>query len=69
MESVRFGDIQIASPLFADDVVLLTSSDRDLQHALGWFAAECEAVGVSVSSSKMGAMVLCQKSVDCSLKG
>lgn len=42
-ECVRFGDLRIASLLFADYVVLLASSGRDLQHILKWFAAECEA--------------------------
>lgn len=37
-ESVQFRDLRVASLLFADDVVLLTSSDRDLQHTLGQFA-------------------------------
>jgi len=59
-ESVRFGDLRIASLLFADDVVLWATSDRDL-------AAECEAVGMRVSTSKSEAMVLCQKTVECSL--
>ena len=67
-ESVRFGDLRIASLLFADDVVLLATSDRDLQHALGRFAAECEAVGMRVSTSKSEAMVLCRKTVECSLR-
>jgi len=62
-ESVRFGDLRIASLLFADDVVLLATSDRDLQHALGRFAAGCEAVGMRVSTSKSEAMVLCRKTV------
>ncbi len=66
-ESVRFGDLRIASLLFADDVVLLASSHCDLQHALGWFAAECEVVGMKVSTSKSEAMVLCRKKLDCSL--
>ena len=66
-ESVRFGDLRIASLLFADDVVLLATSDRDLQHALGRFAAECEAVGMRVSTSKSEAMVLCRKTVECFL--
>jgi len=39
-ESVRFEDLRIASLLFADNVVLLAISDRDLQHTLGWFASE-----------------------------
>ena len=53
---------------FADDVVLLTALDRDLQHALGRFAAECEAVGMRVSTSKSEAMVLCRKTMECSLR-
>jgi len=39
-EIVWFGDLRIASLLFADDVILLATSDRDLQHALGQFAAK-----------------------------
>jgi len=38
LEQVRVG-LGIASVLFADGVVLLASSDRDLQHSLGRFAA------------------------------
>ena len=41
---------------------------RDLQHALGRFAAECEVVGMRVSTSKSEAMVLCRKTVECSLR-
>ena len=67
-ESVQFGDLRIASLLFADDVVLLATSDRELQHALGRFAAECEAVAMRVSTSRSEAMVLCRKTVECSLR-
>ena len=35
VEGVRFGDLRIGSLLFADDVVLLASSDRDLQILAG----------------------------------
>ena len=66
-ESVRFGDLKIASLLFADDVVLLASIHHDLQQALGWFAAECEMAGMRISTSKSEAMVPCQKKMDCSL--
>jgi len=66
VEQVRFGGLGIASLLFADDVVLLASSDCDLRHSLGRFAAKCEAAGMRVSTSKSEAMVLCQKPVDCS---
>jgi len=63
---VRFGDLRIASLLFADYVVLLATSDRDIQHTLRWFAAECEAVRMRVSTSKSEAMVLCRKTVEWS---
>lgn len=43
-------DLRITSKLFADDVDLLTSSEHDLQQALGWFVGEFEA-GMSVSIS------------------
>ncbi|KAK3529908.1 hypothetical protein QTP86_007227 [Hemibagrus guttatus] len=39
-----------------------------LQHALGRFAAECEAAGMRVSTSKLEAMVLDQKKVACTLQ-
>ncbi|KAK3524832.1 hypothetical protein QTP86_007573 [Hemibagrus guttatus] len=66
LEGVRFGDHRISSLIFADDVVLLASSSLDLQHALGRFAAECEAAG-RVSTSKSEAMVLDRKKVTCTL--
>jgi len=43
IEGVRFGILRIGSLLFADDVVLLASSGRDLQLSLERSAAECEA--------------------------
>ena len=60
-ETVQFEDLRIPSLLFGDDVVLLATSYRDLQHALGQFAAECEAVGMRVSTSNSEAMVFCRK--------
>ena len=35
---------------------------------LGRFEAECEAVGMRVSTSKSEAIVLCRKMVDCALR-
>ncbi|KAK3553773.1 hypothetical protein QTP70_009299 [Hemibagrus guttatus] len=58
LEGVQFGDHRISSLIFADDVVLLAPSSLDLQHALGHFAAECEAAGMRVSTSKSEAMIL-----------
>ncbi|KAI3363638.1 hypothetical protein L3Q82_001271 [Scortum barcoo] len=65
---VRFGNHRISSLLFADDVVLLASSSQDLQHVLEWFAAECEAAGMRISTSKSEAMVLDRKRVACPLR-
>ncbi|KAK3534690.1 hypothetical protein QTP86_020345 [Hemibagrus guttatus] len=67
-EGVWFGDHRISSLLFADDVILLALSSLDLQHALGCFAAECEAAGMRVSTSKSEAMVLDRKNVACTLQ-
>lgn len=47
-----FGNHMISSLLFADDVVMLASSSQDLQRALGRFAAECEAAGMRIDTSK-----------------
>ncbi|KAK3530784.1 hypothetical protein QTP70_001585 [Hemibagrus guttatus] len=68
LEGVQFGDHRISSLIFADDVVLLAPSSLDLQHALGRFAAEFEAAGMRVSTSKSEAMVLDQKKVACTLQ-
>ncbi|KAI3373778.1 hypothetical protein L3Q82_022367 [Scortum barcoo] len=67
-EGVRFGNHRISSLLFADDVVLLASSSQDLQHVLEQFAAECEAAGMRISTSKSEAMVLDRKRVVCPLR-
>lgn len=50
---------------FVDDAVLLVSSNSDLQLELGRFAAECQAVGMTISMSQ--AMLLGWKKVDCKL--
>ena len=68
VEGVRFGDLRIGSLLFADDVVLLASSGHDLQLLLDWFAAEWEAAGMKISTSKSETMVLSRKRVECPLR-
>ena len=67
-EGLQFGVLRISSLLFADDVVLLASSDCDLQHSLDRFAAEGEAAGMRISTSKSEAMVLSRKPMDCLLR-
>lgn len=60
---VRFGDLGVASLVFADDVVLMTSSVNDLQHPLGMFVLDCDAAEQRDSTSKSEAIVLCQKTL------
>ncbi|KAK3568863.1 hypothetical protein QTP86_018965 [Hemibagrus guttatus] len=50
------------------DDVLLAPSSLDLQHALGRFAAKCEAAGMRVSTSKSEAMYLDRKKVAYTLQ-
>ncbi|KAI3367896.1 hypothetical protein L3Q82_026726, partial [Scortum barcoo] len=45
-----------------------TSSSQDLQRVLERFAAECEAAGMRISTSKSEAMVLDRKRVACPLR-
>ena len=68
MEGVWFRSHRISSLLIAHDVVLLAPLSQDLQHALGRFAAECEAAGMRISTSKSEAMVLDRKKVACPLR-
>uniref|UniRef100_A0A8C6NQZ4 Reverse transcriptase domain-containing protein n=1 Tax=Nothobranchius furzeri TaxID=105023 RepID=A0A8C6NQZ4_NOTFU len=68
VEDIHFGGLRIRSLLFVDDVVLLASSERDLQLSLERFAAECEAAGMRISSSKSETMVLIRKRVECLLR-
>lgn len=44
--------------LFADDTVMLASSDFDLQHTLGRFTVACEMVEMKVSTFKRDAWIL-----------
>uniref|UniRef100_A0A8C6LTA7 Reverse transcriptase domain-containing protein n=1 Tax=Nothobranchius furzeri TaxID=105023 RepID=A0A8C6LTA7_NOTFU len=67
VEGICFGGLRIRSLLFADDVVLLASSERDLQLSLERFAVECEAAGMRISSSKSETMVFIRKRVECLL--
>ncbi|XP_057686933.1 MLX-interacting protein isoform X2 [Corythoichthys intestinalis] len=50
------------------DVVLLASSSSDLQLSVERFAAECEAVGMNISTSKSETMILSRKRVECPLR-
>ena len=53
--------------LFADDLVLLASSESDLQRALERFAAECVVAGMRISTSKTESLVVSRSPVQCAL--
>ena len=46
----------------------MAPSACDLQHSLDQFAAECEVAGMRISTSKLEAMVLSRKPMDCLLQ-
>lgn len=64
-EGVWFGDHRIFSLLYADNVVLSSSSSQDLQPELGRLADECK--GMRVSTAKSKAVVRDPRKVVCSL--
>ena len=51
-ECVTIGRCKICRLLFADDLVLLVSSESGLQHALNGFAAARNIAGMKISTSK-----------------
>lgn len=58
VEGIHFEDLRIGTLLLVDDVVLLASSNCDLQLSLEWCAAECEAMGTKICTSNSESMVL-----------
>ena len=51
-ECVTIGKCKISRLLFVDDLVLLASSESNLQHALNGCAAARDIAGVKISTSK-----------------
>jgi len=51
-DCVTVGSCRIIRLLFADDLVLLASSQQDLQHALDRFSAACDRAGMKISTKK-----------------
>ncbi len=49
---MQCGGLRVSLLLFADDVVLMESSVCGLQHSVAQCAAECEAAGLRISTSK-----------------
>ena len=67
-ECVTIGRCKISRLLFADDLVLLASSESDLQLALNGFAAVSNITGMKISTSKPEILHLSRNPVQCSLR-
>ena len=59
---------KISRLLFADDLVLMATSESGLQHALNDFAAACDITGTKISTSKTEVLHLLRIPVQCSLQ-
>jgi len=49
-ESVTVGNCRINRLLFADDLILLASSQQSIQHALDRFCAACDRARMKIST-------------------
>ena len=67
-ECVTIGRCKISRLLFADDLVLLASSESGLQHAINGFAAACDIARMKISTSKTEVLHLSRSPVQCSLQ-
>ena len=65
---VKIGDCTVQRLLFADDLVLLDSTQNDLQQALDRFSDACSVAGMKISSTKTDTMCLYRQSKQCSLQ-
>ena len=51
-ECATIGNCKISRLLFTDDVVLLSSTESGLQHALHSVADACDTAGIKISTAK-----------------
>ena len=64
---VKIGECTVQRPLFADDLVLLDSTQNGLQHALDRFSDGCSVAGMKIST-KTETMCLSRQPKQCSLQ-
>ena len=65
---VKISDCTVQRLLFADDIVLLDSSQSDLQQALDRFSDECSAAGMKISTTETETIRLSRQQKQCSLQ-
>ena len=67
-ECVMIGRCKISHLLFADNLVLLDSSESGFQHALNGYAAACDIAGMKISTSKTEVLRFSRNHAQCSLQ-
>ena len=63
---VKIGECTVQRLLFADDLVLLDSTQNGLQQALVGFSDACSVVGMKISTTKTETMCLSRQPKQCS---
>ena len=67
-ECATIGNCKISRLLFADDLVLLSSTESGLQHALNSFADACNTAGMKISTAKTEVLHLSRNPDQCVLQ-
>ena len=65
---VKIGGCTVQQMLFADDLVLLDSTQNGLQQALDRFSDACSVAGMKISTTKTETMCLSRQPKQCSLQ-
>ena len=65
---LKIGECTVRRLLFADDLVLLDSTQSGLQQALDRFSDACSEAGMKISTAKTETMCLSRQSAQCSLQ-
>ena len=64
---VKIGDCTVQRLLFADDLVLLDSTQNGLRQALDKFSDACSVAGMKISTTKTETISLSRQPKQCSL--
>ena len=67
-ECATIGNCKISRLLFADDLVLLSSTESGLQRALNSFADACNTAGIKISTAKTEVLHLSRNPDQCVLQ-
>ena len=67
-ECATIGNCKISRVLFADDLVLLSSTESGLQHTLNSFADACNTAGMKISTTKTEVFHLSRNPDQCVLQ-